>query len=70
MSKFDYLRARAVAYRRMAIGAENARMSADMFEVAALFDSIADTCDEQQSASPLSQRLFSGRLFIQRIFGR
>jgi hypothetical protein len=70
MSKFDYFRARAAAYRRMAMDAKDDRMSADMHELAAIFDSIAATCEKQRSAGPLRQRLFSGSLLIRRIFAR
>jgi len=70
MSKFDYFRTRAAGYRRMAIGAKNDRISADMYEVAAIFDFIADTCDDHRSVSPLRQRVFSTGALIRRIFTR
>jgi hypothetical protein len=70
MSKFDYFRTRAAAYRRMAIDAKDDRTAGDMHEIAAIFNCIADTCDEHRSASPLRQRLFSTNTLIRRIFAR
>jgi len=70
MSKFDYFRTRAAAYRRMAIDAKDDRIAGDMREIAATFDCIADTCDDYRSASPLRQRLFSMDVLIRRLFAR
>lgn len=70
MSKYDYFRARAAAYRKMAMEAKDAQTSNDMNEIAAVFNCIADTCDEQRPASPLHQRLFSKSLLVRRLFAR
>ena len=70
MSKFDYFRTRASAYRRMAIVAKDGRACNDMQDIAALFDRLADICDEQRRTSPMKQRLFSVGLLVRRFFGR